>query len=67
MLHDDRCIGFNHTRKIGIVWNGFRILKIIKTHMSGPARRDRQAVGSNRIAIRIKDRNVHPHIEITHI
>jgi len=67
VMHDNRRVGFDHARKIRIARNRFRILKIIETQMSCPTRRDGESIGSNRLAICIKDRDMHPHIAVRYV
>jgi hypothetical protein len=57
MLNDDRLVGFEHRRIIGIARNGSGILEVVETQMKCTARRDDHMERSEGLAIREKNRD----------
>src|SRR5918996_789169 len=51
MLHDNRHVRFDDTREISVSRDGFRIVQVIKSDVSGSAARNRKAVRPSGIAI----------------
>jgi hypothetical protein len=57
VLDDDRRVGRDDAGKVRPTGNRLRVGEVVEADMTGPSRRDRQSIRSNRIPIRIEDRN----------
>ena len=67
VLHDDRHVRFEHRGVVGIARDRRGIVEIVKAQMQGAASRNRQAVGTDRLAISEKNRDCHMRVIIARI
>jgi hypothetical protein len=67
MLHDDRHIRFDHTRIVRPAWNDLRVGEIVKANVPRAFGRYRDAIGTNRLSIRIEHGYLNLCVTIGHI
>src|SRR5690242_16896009 len=51
VLHDDRLVGLDYRREVGVARHRGRIGQVVEAQMQGAPRADRYGVGTDRIAI----------------